>query len=85
MITIFNRRELLISDDPTEFARVRDVLACNGIDYITRVIDRRGGRGEGISDVCMLGLDPAHIFQYVIYVRGKDLEEAEYLMYKDRQ
>ena len=80
MITIFNRRELLTTHDMNEFARVRDVLAMNGIDYMPRVTDLRGGSGMG-----MIGLDPSHIFEYVIYVRSKDLDEAVNLMYKDKR
>lgn len=78
MITIFNRRELLVTHDMGEFARVRDTLASNGIDYECRTVGLSG------SDGSALGLDTNHIFEYVIYVRGKDLDEAEYLMYKDK-
>lgn len=77
MITIFNRSELLVTHDMGEFARVRDTLASNGIDYECRTVDLSGPAGSSA-----LGLDHAHVFEYVIYVRSKDLDEAAYLMNK---
>ena len=82
MITIFNRSELLVTHDMAEFARVRDILASNGVDYECRTVDLRGPYGG--SDISSIGLDPAHVYEYVIYVRGKDLDEAVYLMNKDK-
>ena len=37
MITIFNRKELLITMDMNQQSNVRNILSANGIDYTTKV------------------------------------------------
>ena len=40
MITIFNRKELTITYDLNEQARVRTLLAAEGIDYSVKTVNR---------------------------------------------
>ena len=37
MITIFNRKELLVTMDMNQQANVRNILSANGVDYTTKV------------------------------------------------
>lgn len=78
MITIFTRKELLITFDMKHQADVRDILAANDIDYIVKVTDRqdaavisRGGAREG-----SLGMNQNYAYEYKIYVHKKDYENA---------
>ena len=41
MITIFNRKELLVTFDLKRQNYVRDILSANGIDYVIKVVDRQ--------------------------------------------
>ena len=38
MITIFNRKELLITMDMNQQSNVRNILSANGVDYTTKVL-----------------------------------------------
>lgn len=40
MITVFTRKELLVTSDMKRQANVRDILASNGIDYTVKVTNR---------------------------------------------
>lgn len=65
MITIFNRKELIITYDMAIQLKVRDILASNNIDYIIKVLNVH------------LNL---RIYEYKIYVYKKDYEQANYLI-----
>ena len=70
MVTIFNRRELLMTWSMEEQSRVRDILAVNGIDYQIKTVDhaiRDRGRSGSV------GVDMSSAYQYYIYVRACDL------------
>ncbi len=43
MLTILNRRELLVTLSMERQAEVRRILAANGIDYTIRTTNRQGG------------------------------------------
>ncbi len=65
MITIFNRKQLILTYDMTIQARVREILAANDIDYYINPykFDKR----------CVAP-------EYKIYVLKKDYENAKYLI-----
>ena len=78
MITIFNRKELLITMDINHQANVRNILSANGIDYITKVTNlqspsvfenKRGRYGN-------FGINQAYSYEYKIYVHKKDYDYA---------
>lgn len=66
MITIFNRKELIITYDINIQAKIRDILAVNNIDYTINPI--------------MFSARTYTPAEYKIYVRKKDFEYACYLI-----
>lgn len=68
MITIFNRKELIITYDMAIQSKTRDILAFGNIDYIIKV--------RNIYPYA-LNMSP---YEYKIYVRKKDYEQAAYLI-----
>lgn len=85
MITIFNRKELYITYDRKEQATVRKILSQNNIEYDVKVKNRRspspmaaGSRARTGS----VGTDLEKNYEYKIYVRKEDYEQAEFLLRK---
>ena len=66
MITIFNRKQLIITYDITIQAKIRDILSVNNIDYTINPI--------------MFSARAYALAEYKIYVRKKDYEQACYLI-----
>lgn len=66
MITIFNRKQLIITYDITIQSKIRDILATNNVDYIINPI--------------MFSARTYTPSEYKIYVRKKDYEQACYLI-----
>ena len=78
MITIFNRKELLVTMDMKKQADVRDALSANSIPYIintTNLVNsqafgsRRGYQGS-------LGVNQNYSYEYKIYVHKNDYDKA---------
>ncbi len=65
MITIFNRRTLIITYDMTIQSKTRDILVANNIDYTINPV---------------MGLFGSTQAEYKIYVHKKDYEYASYLI-----
>lgn len=65
MITIFNRKQLIVTYDITIQSKIRDILSANNVDYT-------------INPVMALYGSPQA--EYKIYVRKKDYEHACYLI-----
>ena len=61
MITIFNRKQLIITYDITIQSKIRDVLAANNVDYIINPV---------------MGLYGSRQAEYKIYVHKKDYDHA---------
>ena len=74
MITIFNRKELLITTDMGRQGNIRDILSANGIDYTVRVINPQSARSRARYGT--FGIDSDHSYEYKIYVHKKDYEHA---------
>ena len=66
MITIFNRKQLIITYDITVQARIRDILAMNNVDYRIHPI--------------MLSVRTYTPPEYKIYVKKTDYDYASYLI-----
>ena len=66
MITIFNRKELIITYDTIIQAKIRDILSANNVDYTINPI--------------MFSVRTYAPAEYKIYVRKKDYEQACYLI-----
>ncbi|MBQ9767157.1 MAG: hypothetical protein IJW37_03545 [Lachnospiraceae bacterium] len=76
MITVFNRKELVVTFDMKEQALIRDVLAKNGVDYRIKTVNRvspsavpTGGRGR----VGTVGQSQDTTLEYIIYVKKASL------------
>lgn len=85
MITIFNRKELCITFDMKEQARVRDILAANKIDYIVKTINRMSPSPMAAGSRARtgtLGQNTDTMYEYKIYVHKTDYEEAYRLICK---
>ena len=78
MITLFNRRELLITMDMGRQADVRDILSANGIGYTVKVTNLQSASvfGSGRSRIGTFGIKQDYSYEYKIYVHKKDYESA---------
>ncbi len=66
MITIFNRKQLILTYDTVIQSKVREVLAANNIDYVINPI--------------MFSARTYTNAEYKIYVHKTDFEKALYLI-----
>ena len=85
MITIFNRKELCITFDFKEQARIRDVLTFNNIDFIIKTINRMSPSPMAAGSRARTGTfgqDTRTMYEYKIYVHKNDYEEAVHLIRK---
>lgn len=83
MITVLNRKELLVTFSMDEQARARDILSANGIDYQVKTVNPSarsyiGSSSRGRSGSFGINHDAA--YQYYIYVHSKDYERAKHLI-----
>ena len=78
MITVFTRKELLITRDTKRQADVRDILAANGIDYTVKVTNRESPAAIGSSRARAgsFGIRPDSVYEYRLYVHKKDYDRA---------
>lgn len=85
MLTIFNRKELCITYDMAEQARVREILSQNDIAYDMKVKNRLSpsSMAAGVrARTGSLGTDLEKNYEYKIYVHKDDYEQAEFLLRK---
>lgn len=78
MITIFNRKELLITMDMNRQSNVRDILSAKGIEYMVKVTNLQSASATG-SDRARagsLGINQNYSYEYKIYVHNKDYDNA---------
>lgn len=78
MLTIFNRRELLVTLSLERQAEVRKILSANGIDYTVKITNRQGGIQR--ANMWSAGFNQNFSWEYKIYVHQKDLEYALHLI-----
>ena len=79
MITIFNRKELLITYDSKEQSEVRTILRDHKIKYNVKVKNLLSPSifsTSGRTYVGSRGTDLAKSYEYKIYVKKSDYEEA---------
>ena len=85
MINLFNRAELKATFDMAEQARIRALLASNGIEYTVKTADRKSAgsfspasRGRSGS----FGENQQFMLEYIIYVKKADLQRAKAIIEK---
>ncbi len=75
MLTMFNRRELIITYDMKRQAEVRDLLAQNDIDYYVKVINRKSPSPFFAGSRARTGTFGENLrleYEYIIYVNKSD-------------
>ena len=88
MITVFNRKELLITYDMTKQNEVRTLLRDHKIKYDVKVknlLSPSPMHAGARAHVGSLGMDLTKSYEYKIYVRKADYERALELMRKRGQ
>lgn len=84
MITIFNRRELLLTMDAKYCARIRDILKANSIPYSMKVTNLQSANGFG-SDrrgLGTIGVNMDYTYEYQIFVRKEDYDQALFQIHR---
>ena len=78
MITIFNRKEVLITFDMKRQYEVRDILVANDIDYTIKVTNLLSPSSFGSSRARTgsFGVNQNSSYEYKIYVHKKDYDYA---------
>ena len=78
MITIFTRKELLVTFDMKRQSDVRDILSANGVKYAVKVTNLQNAAFLGSSRARSgsFGMNTNLSYEYKIYVRKKDYDYA---------
>ena len=78
MLTIFNRKELLITMDMERQSRVRDILSANGIAHRVKVTNSQNAAVVGSSRAGSgsFGINQKFAYEYKIYVHRNDYARA---------
>lgn len=85
MITLFNRKELTVTFDLNEQARLRKVLAEEGIDYTVKTVNRLSASPFSAGSRVRTGTygqNTDAMTEYIFYVKKMDYERAIYLIQK---
>lgn len=86
MIHIFNRKELLITWSMQDLAQIRDILVSNHIEYRIRTVNTGrsasswGRTSSSRARTGTAGLRTDVMYQYYVYVKKADYENAKYLI-----
>ncbi len=78
MITIFTRKELLVTYDMKRQSDVRDILSANGLKYVVKVTNRQNAAvfGSSRAKTGSFGVSTDLSYEYKIYVHKKDYDNA---------
>lgn len=82
MINVFNRKEVCITYDINEQARIRDILKNNHIDYEVATKNLSSPSPLGGSRDSTFGVDLSRCIEYKIYVKKTDYDLAMHLIQK---
>ena len=78
MISIFTRKELLVTFDVKRQSDVRDILSANGVKYTVKVTNRQNAAvvGNSRARTGSFGINANLYYEYKIYVHKKDYDNA---------
>lgn len=78
MITIFTRKELLVTFDMKRQNDVCNILTAKGIDYTVKVTNRQNAAlfGSSRGRAGSFGMNQNFAYEYKIYVHKKDYDNA---------
>lgn len=79
MITIFNRRELMITTSMEAQAKAREALAAGGIEYSVSVTNLLAPHGSARDRAGSFGYSAEAVYEYKIYVHKRDYDRAGHL------
>lgn len=83
MITLFNRKELAVTFDLNEQARLRKVLVEEGIDYTVKTVNRLSASPFSAGNRVRTGTygqNTDAMTEYIFYVKKVNYERAIYLI-----
>lgn len=82
MITLFNRRELIVTQSMKRQGEIRTLLAQNHIDYRlkTHGQDDSFTRADLRARTGSAGIDPDFQYTYIFYVHKDDYEKAMHII-----
>lgn len=82
MMTMFTRKELLVTSDMKRQGDVRELLSANGIAYKVKVTNRQNAAflGSSRARTGSFAMDPELSYEYKIFVHKKDYEKAVRLL-----
>ncbi len=83
MITILNRKELIVTFSMERQAEIREILASKNVEYYVKVVNRKSpspmaGGSRGRTGTFGENLNLA--YEYIIYVKKSDYDQAAYLI-----
>lgn len=78
MITIFTRKELLVTMDVGRQGNVCQILTANGIQYTVKVTNLQSSTvvGSSRARTGSFGINQNYSYEYKIYVHKNDYENA---------
>lgn len=79
MITIYNRRDLLITFDMQKQGEIRRILSHGGIDYTVKVVNRKSPSPVSAGTRAMTGTfgeNLASEYEYIFYVNKNEYDRA---------
>ena len=78
MITIFNRKELLVTMDISRQSDVRNILSANNIPYVIKTTNLQSSQFAGSSRgrTGNFGINQQFSYEYKIYVHKNDFDKA---------
>ena len=78
MMTIFTRKELLVTSDLKRQGDVRGLLSINGIEYQVKVTNRQNAAilGSSRARTGSFAMNTDLSYEYKIYVHKRDYENA---------
>lgn len=82
MITIFNRKELLITLDMKKQSEIREILSANNIEYVVKTTNLQSATVVGSQRAYTgnYGINQDYSYEYKIYVRKGDYDRASSLI-----
>ena len=78
MITLFTRKELVVTFDIKRQGEVRAILSAGGIKYSIKVVNRQNAAifGSSRARTGSFGINSSQSYEYKIYVHKKDYDNA---------
>ena len=82
MITVFNRKELLITFDMKRQADICEILSSKGMDYVVKTTNLQSSAPTGVQRARTgnYGIDQKYSYEYKIYVRKEDFDRVSSLI-----